>query len=164
MKSALIGLSACAVSIIAAKYVAGQPQPPAQAAGELSHPIVLNVVASPVSENEIAGLPIGSHPEILTWDRAYSLALIRARTRRGAFSPTLDPAALAEEAARHGVNDFARFRANFDGNGPFHDPRRAVLELQGQLLAGSTTHVEMSRSMRASTRCSSTGPRGFRRA
>ena len=91
--------------------------------------------SSPVSDNEIAGLPTGSQPEVLTWDRIYALALVRARTRRGAFSPTLDPAALAEEAARQGIADFARFRTNFHSDGPFHDPGLAVLELQGRLLA-----------------------------
>ena len=60
---------------------------------------------------------------------------MRVRTRRGAFSPALDPAALAQEALRQGVTDFARFRTNFHGNGPFHDPGPSVLELQGRLLA-----------------------------
>ena len=88
-----------------------------------------------VSDNESAGLPRGTQPEVLTWDRIYALALVRVRTRRGAFSPTLDPAALADEAARLGVADFARFRTDFHGNGPFRDPGAAVLELQARLLA-----------------------------
>ncbi len=135
MKSATTALSACAVFVIAASSAAGQPQPPAREAGELPHSIVTNIVSAPVSDMEIAGLPMGSRPEILSWDRIYSLALIRARARRGAFSPTLDPAALAEEAARQGITDFVRFRTNFHSDGPFHDPGPTVLELQGRLLA-----------------------------
>ena len=76
---------------------------------------------------------------MLTWDRIYALALVRVRTRRGAFSPALDPAALEREALRLGVADFARFRINFHSNGPFHDPGPAVLELQGRLLAIENT-------------------------
>jgi hypothetical protein len=66
--------------------------------------------------------------------------LERARSRRGAFSPSLDPAALAAEAARQGVAEFARFRTDFHAGGPgagyaFRDPSAAVLELLSRLQA-----------------------------
>jgi hypothetical protein len=133
MRSVTTGLSAFAVFLVAASSAAGQP--PRQEAGEIADNLVPHVVLAPVSENELAGLSMGSHPPILTWDRIYSLALIRARTRRGAFSPALDPEALAEEAARQGVADFSRFRTNFHSDGPFRDPGPTVLELEGRLLA-----------------------------
>ena len=133
MRSVTIGLSAFAVFLVAASSAAGQP--PRQEAGDIADNLVPHVVLAPVSENEIAGLSMGSHPTILSWDRIYALALIRARTRRGAFSPALDPEALAEEAARQGVADFARFRTNFHSDGPFRDPGPTVLELEGRLLA-----------------------------
>ncbi len=135
MRSVTIGLSACAAFVIAASSTAGQPPPPAGEAGERPQSIVPHVVAAPAADKEIAGLPTGSQPEILTWDRVYTLALIRARARRGAFLPTLEPAALTEEASRQGITDFARFRTNFQSDGPFHDPGLAVLELQGRLAA-----------------------------
>ena len=117
------------------QVVAGpaDPQQPVEAAE-----FVDTIVFPPrqtLPENEAAGLSKATHPEILTWDRIYALALVRARTRRGAFAPALDPAALAEEAARHGVADFARFRTNFHSNGPFRDPGPSVLQLYSRLLA-----------------------------
>jgi hypothetical protein len=133
MRSVTIGISAFAVSVLTASSAAGQP--PAREAGEIADIFELKIVSAPVSENEIAGLSLGSQPNVLTWDRIYALALIRARTRRGAFSPTLDPAALAQEAARQGVTDFARFRTNSHSDGTFHDPGPSVLELQSGLVA-----------------------------
>jgi hypothetical protein len=88
-----------------------------------------------------AGLFAGAQPEVLTWDKIY--ALVRVRARRGAFLPTLDPAAVTADSVRHGVADFARFRTNFHGNGPFHDPGPSVLELERQLLAIDTARQNL---------------------
>ena len=49
---------------------------------------------------QIAGLPRDSRPLVLTWERIYALALVRARSSRDAFAETLDPTALEQEAAR----------------------------------------------------------------
>jgi hypothetical protein len=155
MRRMTIGLVAGAFFTVTAASFAGQPPPLEKAKpspfirdGEAQHPpvverndveigpaIVLPAPLPPDYDNENAGLSRGTHPELLTWDRIYALAVVRARTRRGAFAPTLDRAALAAEAARQGVGDFARFRTNFHSNGPFHDPGPAVLELQSRLLA-----------------------------
>ncbi len=62
------------------------------------------------------------------------------RARRGAFAPTLDPAALAEDSARYGVGDFGRFRVDFAASGAFRDPGPAVLDLERRLLAIDSTH------------------------
>jgi hypothetical protein len=140
MRRIAIGLSACAVFVIATVTVAGPPRTSPPEHGEVAASVFgldLPALIVPNSDydNENVGLPKAIKPEVLTWDRIYALALIRARTRRGAFSPTLDPAALAVEAAREGVADFARFRTSFYGNGPFQDPGPSVLELQVRLLA-----------------------------
>jgi hypothetical protein len=155
MRRMTIGLVAGAFFTVTAASFAGQPPPlekakpgPSIRNGEAQDPavvernhveiapaILLPAPLPPDYDNENAGLSRGTHPELLTWDRIYALAVVRARTRRGAFAPTLDPAALAAEAARQGVGDFARFRTNFHSNGPFHDPGPAVLELQSRLLA-----------------------------
>ncbi len=111
---------ACVMLFIAALSAAGETQPPP---------------AEPDYANENAGLARGAHPEILTWDRIYALAVIRVRSRRGAFAPALDPAALAQEAAHHGVTDFPRFRTQFHCNGPFRDPGPNVFELERRLVA-----------------------------
>src|SRR4051794_3268453 len=47
-----------------------------------------------------AGLPTGSRPEVLTWERVYTLALVRRRAGGGALSEVLDAKALAEQAGR----------------------------------------------------------------
>lgn len=86
---------------------------------------------------EIAGLSRGTKAEVLTWDRIYMLAVVRARSGAGQGmrgAATLDPKRLDEEAKRVGFGDFARFRGEYlagrgDGPGPFRDPAPAVLEL-----------------------------------
>jgi hypothetical protein len=168
MRSIAIGLSACAVFVIATVSVAGPPWTSPPEHGEVAASVfdldtLLPTVPNSDFDNENAGLSKGIKPEVLTWDRIYALALIRARTRRGAFSATLDPAALAGEAARQGVADFARFRANFHGNGPFHDPGPSVLELQGRLLTidnarrNVTFHDALNTMMVERSRGNSTG-------
>jgi hypothetical protein len=127
------GSSACGLLIIAASAMAGPPQAPARDDAHVAELLVPHVPASPDSDKEIAGLSRRSRPELLTWERIYALAIVRARTHRGAFAPTLDPGALATEAAQHDVADFARFRADFRAGATFRDPGAAVLELLSRL-------------------------------
>jgi len=144
MRIVPIGFVACAFFVVAESSVAGA-QPPVRSArttpreGAETNPLLVpHVPTSLDSDKEIAGLSKVSRAEVLTWERVYALALVRARSHRGAFSESLDPAALAAEAARQGVADFARFRTEFLAGGPgaggrpFRDPSGAVLELLGR--------------------------------
>jgi hypothetical protein len=83
----------------------------------------------PDIDKELAGLGKDSKPAVLTWDRVYLLALLRARGGRIVPSPTLDMEALAREGARLGVADFAKFRNDFVASKQFHDPSALVLDL-----------------------------------
>lgn len=86
---------------------------------------------------ELAGLARGDRAEVLTWERAYKLAVVRARSEPGKGPrrvPALDPKRLDEEARRVGFDDFARFLRDLsggpgDGTRAFRDPAPAVLEL-----------------------------------
>ncbi|MFI5460250.1 MAG: hypothetical protein ACHRXM_32940 [Isosphaerales bacterium] len=141
MRIILIGFLACALFSAVASWRAGAQELPHFEDALPGHLLVPHVPPSQDSDKEIAGLSKGSRPEVLTWDRVYALALVRARSRRGAFSESLDPAALAGEAARQGVANFERFRSDFLAGGlgaggrPFRDPSAAVLELLGRLQA-----------------------------
>jgi hypothetical protein len=84
-------------------------------------------------QKEIAGLPRASKPELITWEKAYALALVRARSGGGALVPSLDPAALSRQADRLGAADFARFRNDFVASGPFRDPAPDMLALSARL-------------------------------
>jgi hypothetical protein len=143
-----IGMVCCAVCVIATRSSAGRPQPPLPGDGaEINQLLTPYVPQSLDFDKEIAGLSHGSRPEILTWDRIYALALVRARSIRGAFAPSLDPTALDKEAARQGVGDFARFRKEFlsgrvAAGGAFRDPSAQVFGLLGRLYAiDNTRHV-----------------------
>ena len=88
----------------------------------------------PPQETIIAGLPRGAAAELLTWERVYALALVRARSGGKSAAETLDPRALDEQARRYEVADFARFRTAFltgrDGDGgAFHDPSQAYFRV-----------------------------------
>lgn len=88
-------------------------------------------------DRAFAGLPAGSHPEVLTWERAYTLAVVRCRTPRVAGDPalaeSLDPKLFAARAERLGIGDFGRFRADFFGErndgSPFDDPSRSLFHI-----------------------------------
>lgn len=86
-------------------------------------------------DRELAGLSEHVPAESLTWQRVYALALVHARDGRNPpLADSLDPAALAEQAQRLGVADFARFRKEFlagrtDKGATFHDPAGAYLSL-----------------------------------
>ena len=141
MRSITIGLSTCAWLLIARTVFAQVAETtPAAPAAEFGDRVATAIVVGPLADNEVAGLPRAARSATLTWERIYALALIRARTRRGAFAPTLDPAVLAEDSARFGVGDFARFRVDFAASGAFRDPGPAVLDLERRLLAIDSTH------------------------
>ena len=84
-------------------------------------------------QKEIAALARSSKPEILTWEKAYTQAVVRARAGRGDLLQTLDPAALAQQADRLGVADFTRFRNEFKAGGAFRDPAPDMLKLSARL-------------------------------
>ena len=113
-------------------------------------------------DKEIAGLSKGSRPEILTWGTNLALAIVRARSVRGAFAPMLNPIALNQEAARHGVADFARFREEFltgrvPAGGAFRDPRRKF-SASSAGCTRSITHAALSHFTITFTECSRSGP------
>jgi hypothetical protein len=90
------------------------------------------------SDKAIAGLPSGSRPELLTWERVYTLALVRARASAPRGAEVLEPRVLAELAAQYGVADFSRFRRDFLASRPgtagtFRDPSGDYLDLLRRL-------------------------------
>jgi hypothetical protein len=81
-----------------------------------------------------AGLPRGSRPPVLGLERAYDLALIRARADRNeGRATTLDAKAVAELAEKYDVSDFARFRKDFLTGEGFRDPAAGFLDLLRRL-------------------------------
>jgi hypothetical protein len=153
MKILLTGILGCALVIVVEISNAGAQQPPApaptpspvgqqpsaldlkqiEAAGRMNgpreimngDPVSIPLLFAPTLEDdkEIAGLPKGSRPAILTWERIYRLALARAGSEK-----------------REGVPDFAQFRKAFCAEAVaagerFRDPTAAVLDLLGQLEA-----------------------------
>ncbi len=95
----------------------------------------------------LAELPAGTRPEPLTWERAYTLALVRYRSPRlangQAPAVSLDPATLARQAERLGVSDIERFRKDFfttrrvppDDEPTFVDPSGSLFDLLRRLQA-----------------------------
>ena len=155
MRIISIGSTARVLCIVAASSVAGPAQLSPREGAQPGAVLAPRVSRSLDSDEEIVGLSKASRPALLTWERIYALALVRARARRGAFSESLDPAALAAEAAQFGVADFAGFRALFVADGPtgngalFRDPSAAVLELQRRLQAidNARGHVAVRESL-----------------
>jgi hypothetical protein len=147
MRTLSTGFLACAVYILAPSLALGQPQAPPGPEGEknqpfkaheLAHILQLHVSPSLEVDKEIAGLSASSHPEVLTWERVYALALVRTRGGPGLRGEALDPKAIAEQASRHGVADFGTFRNEFlaarrRGGGGFHDPSGDFLALLDHL-------------------------------
>ncbi len=142
-----------ALSAVVATSFAAPPQPPPQDERQLkevgrmtpaeAQPFVA-LFFPPLpprsldSVKGIAGLSTDSRPELLTWERVYTLALMRARTGPTWSADVLDPKVLAEIAARHGVADFGRFRHDFlagrpGAGGTFRDPSGDYLELLRRL-------------------------------
>jgi hypothetical protein len=168
----LAGASCVALVMATAGQPPQSPQPPARpAATEAPGLPGIPVPAVPAaSDSELAGLPGNSRPEPLTWQRVYALALVRARAGGAtAAAEALDPKALADAATRHGVADFARFRADFlagrpGAGGPFRDPSRDYLVLLRRLQAIDTArtnvavHENLRRLVQEVIQGSSAGP------
>lgn len=147
MRTPSTGFLAGALSILAASLAFGQPQAPprpegegdrAPAAHELARLLHQHIPPSLEFDKEVADLSASSHPEVLTWERVYALALVRARGGPGPRAESLDPKALAEQAARDAVADFGGFRKEFlaprrRGGGGFQDPSGDFLALLAQL-------------------------------
>jgi hypothetical protein len=87
---------------------------------------------------------------VLTWERVYTLALVRRRAGGGALSEVLDAKALAEQAGRHHVADYARFRDDFSKGGAFRDPSGDFLALQARLLAVEAARANVAAHERLS--------------
>src|SRR5690242_20379446 len=109
MRTLSTGFLACAVSLLAPFLALGQPQAPPGPDGEkdqpfkaheLAHILQSHVPPSPEVDKEIAGLSASSHPEVLTWERVYALALVRTRGGPGPRGEALDPKVIAGQAAR----------------------------------------------------------------
>ncbi len=140
---------ACAVCVLAPVSVLAQLQPPPQQEEERDQSFTAHGLAKVIEpripssldavlDKEVAGLAAGRHPEVLTWERVYALALVRARGGARPRTESLDPKALAEQAARYGVADFARFRKEFLAAGSrdhdgLRDPSDDLLALLGRL-------------------------------
>jgi hypothetical protein len=97
-------------------------------------------------DRTLAGLPADGRPEVLTWERAYTLALVRCRSPRpAALADSLDPKQLAEQAQRLGVGDFERFGDDFLGRRagapPFVDPSAPLFDLFRRLQAVDSTRA-----------------------
>jgi hypothetical protein len=140
MRTTAIGVWACTFAMIAMGFVTGRAQPPAREGAQVAELLSPNLPAAPDYDKEIAGLSRASRPELLTWERVYALALVRARSGREAFAETLDLQALAQDSQRQRVTDFARFRTDFlngrtAGGGAYHDPGAVVLGLLARLQA-----------------------------
>jgi hypothetical protein len=117
------------------------PQPGKMNAGEaVGLSGILVPIIPPTSDKEVAGLSPSSRPGLLTWQRAYALALVRDRDGREAFAEVLDPNALDAQAARLGVAGFDRFRKEFlaarpGAGGTFRDPSKDFFALLRRLLS-----------------------------
>jgi hypothetical protein len=147
MRTLSTGFLAWAVYILAPSLALGQPQAPPGPEGEKDQPFKAHVLAhilhphvppSLEGDKEIAGLSATSRPEVLTWERVYALALVRARGGPAPRAEALDPKAIAEQARRNGFDDFGRFRKEFlaarrQGGVGFHDPSGDFLALLDQL-------------------------------
>ncbi len=149
MRTLSRGFLACAVSVLAPDLVLGQLQPPPQIEGPatrmrpqeaagLSEILVPRRPPAVELDREAAGFARDSRPDLLTWERVYTLALVRARGGHRPLAETLDPKALDEQAARLGVADFVRFREEFLAAKPgavegFRDPSGDFLEILRRL-------------------------------
>jgi hypothetical protein len=147
MQTLSTGFLAFTLCVLAPTLAIGQTQvPPPRGsetvqplrAHELAHLLQPHLTPTLEVDKEVAGLPPSSHPEVLTWERVYSLTLVCYRGGPQPRVDTLDPKALAEEATRNGFADFPRFRKEFQaagrlGRDGFHEPSGDLLALLGRL-------------------------------
>ncbi len=94
---------------------------------------------------EAVGLAAGIKPEVLTWERIYDLAIIRARSGdKYKLATRLDPNAIAARAKADNVADFDRFRREFsDPKNAFPDPTAHAFRLLQKINAVVQTHREI---------------------
>ena len=80
---------------------------PSAAHAQEPQPLVARKIPEPRpwTDADYAGIPASSHPEVLTWERAYTLALIQYRmpTNERVLAETLDPKSIDEQAKGLGV-------------------------------------------------------------
>ncbi len=160
----LIGASGLAVIAAPAAGQVPVPQPPAAGDNPPPGPAIVDVrmhdamgisgllvpVTPPIQEKAVAGLSEQAPAERLTWDRVYAMALVRARSGGASDAESLDPKALADQARRHGVADFARFRKEFlagrtEAGAAFHDPGATYLEILRRLQTIDDTRQQVAR-------------------
>ncbi len=127
-------LLACAAGLLVGFQDPDDGLPPLGLPAARPHTLVPGGTAVVDTVNaSVGGLPAGSNVEVLTWDRAYALALIRARSAPAKGTKgvaALDRAWLDRESQRLDIRDFARFRGEFLASPPaFRDPAPALLEL-----------------------------------
>lgn len=120
-------LLACAAGLLVGFQDPDDGLPPLGLPAARPHTLVPGGTAVVDTVNaSVGGLPAGSNVEVLTWDRAYALALIRARSAPAKGTKgvaALDRAWLDRESQRLDIRDFARFRGEFLASPPaFRDP------------------------------------------
>jgi hypothetical protein len=135
MRIATVGFAVPIALLVVTTSLGGPQQPAPREGDQLGQLLDPRITPSFEYEKEIAGLAMASKPELLTWERVYALAMVRARAGPGALLQTLDPAALERQADRLGVVDFARFRKEFFAGGTFRDPAPDLFALLGRLQA-----------------------------
>ena len=84
-------------------------------------------------QKETAGLASNSKPRLLTWETAYSLAVVRARSGGGELLSSLDPVGLSRQVDRLGLAAFSRFKTDLIERGTFRDPAPDILALSARL-------------------------------
>jgi hypothetical protein len=133
MRMASVGSAASITLFVVTTSLGGPQQLSPHEGAQIGQLLAPRVTSSLGDEKEIAGLAKASKPEIVTWERAYKLAVVRARVGPGAQLQTLDPAALDRQADRSGMADFARFRTEFFAGEAFGGPAPDLLALLGRL-------------------------------
>ena len=129
MRIAITRLAVLFNVMIVATSSGAAPQQPAGAATVPVTPIAA------LDENELAGLAKGSKSVVLTWERVYAIAGIRAHAGNAATLRALDAEPPLGQAARAGATDFDTFRGDFTSSEAFRDPAPDVLALLGRLQA-----------------------------
>ena len=113
MCKASVGFAASTILFLATTSLGGSQQQLQPEGAQLGQLLAPRVTSSLDDEKEIAGLAHASKPEIVTWERTYKLAVVRARVGHGALMQTLDPAALDRQADGLGLADFDQFRKEY---------------------------------------------------
>lgn len=115
---------------LAISQVPPTPAPPRD--GVVGLVEVLIPPLGPRDEAELAGIPRGKPPALLTWENVYTLSLARHRSGEKSLAPTIDQEAIQRLAKTRDTDDFARFREDWlhrDAGPAFRDPAGEVLDL-----------------------------------